>query len=329
MSRNGLATERLAGPVAAAVVAVAVLAVAWTRLYDGVGAGHVIALCAIAAVPSAAATLPRGRSPVAAAATLGAVVVVLALALRLSPWDLLTWDARAWDGVRGILPDGLAQGSQAPLPVTPGGPPGPRRAARRRPRRARRRGGLADRRAAAPRGGAGRGRRGPGLLLDRGAAGVARAGRRAGAGRVRRRPRPRRVAWVRGPARPVAHRRGGDPRRGRGARRRGPRRRPGEGRRRVVGLEGLGARVVRELVRPRARPAPGLRQARLAVRPAGRPHGADGHGPAAARRQPRGLRRRGLHARRDRRPPTRCRCATGRSRRTPATGPRARTSSSA
>ena len=118
MSRSGLATERLAGPIAAAVVAVAVLAVAWERLYDGVGTGHVIALCAIAALPSAAAILPRGRSLVAAAATLGAIIVVLALALRLSPWDLLTWDARAWDGVRGILPDGLAQGSQAPLPVT-------------------------------------------------------------------------------------------------------------------------------------------------------------------------------------------------------------------
>ncbi len=109
----------LAGPVAAALVAVAVLAVAWTRLYDGVGAWHVVALCAVAALPAAATLLPRGRSLAPAAATLAAVVIVFALAVRASVWDLLTWDAAAWEAVRGILPDGLAQGSEAALPITP------------------------------------------------------------------------------------------------------------------------------------------------------------------------------------------------------------------
>ena len=48
---------------------------------------------------------------------------MFALSLRVSVWDLLSWDARAWEGVRGILPDGLAQGSSAPLPITPSAHP--------------------------------------------------------------------------------------------------------------------------------------------------------------------------------------------------------------
>lgn len=113
----------LAGPVGAAVVAVAVLAVAWTRLYDGVGAWHVVVLCAVAALPAAATAVPRVRSLAPAAATLAAIVVVLALAVRASVWDLLTWDAAAWEAVRGILPDGLAQGSEAALPIAPAAHP--------------------------------------------------------------------------------------------------------------------------------------------------------------------------------------------------------------
>jgi transglutaminase-like putative cysteine protease len=113
------ARASLAGPAAAAVVAVAVLGVAWTRLYEGVGAWHIVLLCAVAALPAAATAVPRVRSLAPAAATLAAIIIVFALSLRVSAWDLLTWDTQAWEGVRGILPDGLAQGSSASLPITP------------------------------------------------------------------------------------------------------------------------------------------------------------------------------------------------------------------
>ena len=105
------------GPVAAAVVGVTVLAVTWTRLYEGVGAGHIVALCAIAALPAAAAMAPRARSPIAAAAAAVAMFLILALALRASLRDLLTLDGQAWARAREILPDGLAQAAHTSLPV--------------------------------------------------------------------------------------------------------------------------------------------------------------------------------------------------------------------
>ena len=105
------------GPVAAAAVGVTVLAMTWTRLYEGVGAGHIVALCAIAALPAAAAIAPRARSPIVAAAAAVAMFLVLALALRASLGDLLTLDGQAWARVREILPDGLAQAAHTALPV--------------------------------------------------------------------------------------------------------------------------------------------------------------------------------------------------------------------
>ena len=113
----------LAGPVAAAAAAVAVLAVAWTRLYDGVGAGHIVALCLVAVLPSAATFSPRVRALAPAAAALVAVIVVFALAARVSVWALVTWDTASWDAVRAILPDGLAQGSEAAMPIRPSSTP--------------------------------------------------------------------------------------------------------------------------------------------------------------------------------------------------------------
>ena len=114
MSREGRA-----GPVAAAVVALALLATAWAGLYQGVGADRLILLCLVGALPAIAALAPRGRALAIVVATLVAVPVALALATRGSPWGLFALDPDAWSAVTRLVPDGLAAGSDARLPVSP------------------------------------------------------------------------------------------------------------------------------------------------------------------------------------------------------------------
>ena len=115
MSRSG---QTATGPLAAAVVALVVLAAAWAGLYRGIGGGRLILLCAVGALPAIAALAPRARGLAVALAAALAVPAALALATRGSPWALITLDADAWSVVGAIVPDGLAAGSDAGLPVS-------------------------------------------------------------------------------------------------------------------------------------------------------------------------------------------------------------------
>ena len=108
-----------AGPLAATTVAVGTLLVAWAGLYRDVGTGHLLALCVVAVLPALAALAIRGRPGLVVAAVVVAVPLALSLALRLSPFDLATFDDDAWAAVRALLPDGLAAGADAGLPVGP------------------------------------------------------------------------------------------------------------------------------------------------------------------------------------------------------------------
>jgi transglutaminase-like putative cysteine protease len=108
------------GPAAGAALAVLVLGVAWAGLYEDVAAGHVLALCAVAALPAAATRAPRLRVALTALAALAAAGLALGLALRRSPLSLLALDGEAWAEARAILPEGLRAGSDASLPVSPG-----------------------------------------------------------------------------------------------------------------------------------------------------------------------------------------------------------------
>jgi len=101
----------------AAILAVGALAVSWSGLYRGEGAGRLLALCVVALLPTLAARAPRARGAAIGAALALAALTVAALATRSSPIDLLALDGDAWSAVRAILPDGLAQGSDSGLPV--------------------------------------------------------------------------------------------------------------------------------------------------------------------------------------------------------------------
>jgi hypothetical protein len=107
-----------AGSAAAAALALAVLAIAWAGLYEGVGWPRVAALCAVAALPAVATCASRARGPLAAAAAIVAVPVVLAMALRHSVWDYVTLDGAAWLDARAVIPDGLRTASNSGLPVS-------------------------------------------------------------------------------------------------------------------------------------------------------------------------------------------------------------------
>lgn len=107
----------LGGRLAAAVLAVAVLVVAWAGLYAGDGPGRLVALGAVAAVPAVAAGVSRWRAAVLAASLAAALIAVLAIATRQQPGGLVLLHDRAWSTVGGILPDGLRQGSHTGLPV--------------------------------------------------------------------------------------------------------------------------------------------------------------------------------------------------------------------
>ncbi|MGD9694597.1 MAG: transglutaminaseTgpA domain-containing protein [Thermoleophilia bacterium] len=112
-----------AGPAAAALVAVVVLAVAWNGLYREVGANHVAALCILALLPAAASLAPRGRVAAVAAALLVAVPTTLALALRRPVGDLLLLRGDAWTDVQRLVPRGMRAGADTGLPVSPGDRP--------------------------------------------------------------------------------------------------------------------------------------------------------------------------------------------------------------
>lgn len=108
-----------AGPAAATALALAVLAVTWSGLYEGVGAPHLVALCAVAALPAiAAVAAPRRRGLLVPAAAVAAVPLVLAIALRHSVIDYLTFDGAAWRDARAVVPDGLRTASNSGLPVS-------------------------------------------------------------------------------------------------------------------------------------------------------------------------------------------------------------------
>ena len=114
-----MSRRSLAGPAAAAALALVVLGVSWAGLTEEVGAGHVLALCAVAALPAIAATAPRARVALIALAGLAATALALGLALRRSPLALLALDGEAWGEARMILPRGLRDGSDTSLPVSP------------------------------------------------------------------------------------------------------------------------------------------------------------------------------------------------------------------
>ena len=106
------------GPAAATALALAVLVVAWAGLYEGVRWPHLAGLCAVAALPAIAASTTRWRAPLVAAAVVVAVPTVLAMALRHSVWDYVSFDGPAWRDARAVLPDGLRTASSAGLPVS-------------------------------------------------------------------------------------------------------------------------------------------------------------------------------------------------------------------
>ena len=116
MSRDG-------APVAGAAIALGVLAVAWAGLYEDVGAGRLLLLCLLGALPTLAALAPRARPVAIAAAGLVALPMALALATRGPVWSLIAFDGAAWSAVASIVPDGLAAGSDASLPVSPADAP--------------------------------------------------------------------------------------------------------------------------------------------------------------------------------------------------------------
>lgn len=95
------------------------LGIGWAGLYRGVGAGHLVALCAVAALPAAASMVPRLRGPLVAAAAVAAVPLALGLAMRRSLWDLVTLEHGAWAAARAIVPDGVRAGGHTGLPVAP------------------------------------------------------------------------------------------------------------------------------------------------------------------------------------------------------------------
>lgn len=107
------------GPLLAAAVAVGVLVAAWSALYRDVGSGRLIALGLVALVPAVITGIPRWRPATMTLAVLSVVSVSLALATRASLWEVITLDGDAWGTVRAILPDGVAAGSDASLPVSP------------------------------------------------------------------------------------------------------------------------------------------------------------------------------------------------------------------
>ncbi len=108
------------GPIAATVVALAALTAAWSGLYEGVRWPHVAGICIVAALPALATAWPRprGRRAAAVVATLVAVPILLAMALRHSVWDYVTFDGEAWRDARAVLPDGLRSASDTGLPVS-------------------------------------------------------------------------------------------------------------------------------------------------------------------------------------------------------------------
>lgn len=108
---------------AAAATAVAVLAVAWGGLYEGVPARRTALLCIAACLPALAALVRRRRAVAVAVAAAAAALIVPAMALRISPLRLLGLDPGAWTAVRGLVPDGLAAGADSGLPVAPGEEP--------------------------------------------------------------------------------------------------------------------------------------------------------------------------------------------------------------
>ena len=314
------------GPIAATVVALAALTAAWSGLYEGVRWPHVAGICIVAALPALATAWPRprGRRAAAVVATLVAVPILLAMALRHSVWDYVTFDGEAWRDARAVLPDGLRSASDAGLPVSFGEHPEMvglldlalaalaatiawQLIARRRPVAALLAlgVGLAYRWTVEP----------PDNGVLAGAFALAAVAAILAL-----------AAWDGGSGERAARRaRGGaGARRGGGGRRGRARRRPGAGRRAVVGVEDLAGRRRRLRGGIGARPAPAVRRARLAHDAARGPDGRLREQPAAARRRARGLRRRGVPARRPRRPERRADGADRRPRHRARPGPRQR-----
>lgn len=108
---------RAVAAVAAATVAAAVLVVAWGGLVQAGGIGHRVALAALAALPALAVFAPRARVLLVILAVAASAVGALALALRRPAWDLVRLDADAWAAARGVLPDGVHQAADTPLPA--------------------------------------------------------------------------------------------------------------------------------------------------------------------------------------------------------------------
>src|SRR5215207_901935 len=92
--------------------------IAWAGLYEGVRWPHLAGLCAVASLPAIAASTRRRRASLVAAGLVLAVPLVLAMSLRHSFWDYVTFNGQAWRDARAVLPDGLRTASNAGLPAS-------------------------------------------------------------------------------------------------------------------------------------------------------------------------------------------------------------------
>lgn len=104
--------------VAAAAVAITALSVTWAGLTDAGSAGRLGALGLLAALGALATLLPRWQVAGVVLAAVAAPLGALALATHVPLWDLVRLDGEAWSAVRAVLPEGLRQASDAPLPAS-------------------------------------------------------------------------------------------------------------------------------------------------------------------------------------------------------------------
>jgi len=114
---------RALASVAAALVALTTLGVAWRGLTTDVPAWRTWALAGLALLPALGASSPRARRSLTLLGAVVALVAGLALATRTSPGALIGMDAVAWRAVGDVVPEGLRQAGEVNVPVAPGEAP--------------------------------------------------------------------------------------------------------------------------------------------------------------------------------------------------------------
>lgn len=116
--------ERVRRALAAAVLAVAAGWV-WSGIYAGASAGRLAGLAALAALPAVARWWWGRRTPPlpVAALTVVGIAGCLAIAVRQSPWQVLTLGQDARDAIGRLVRDGMVEANQAVAPVAWGQAP--------------------------------------------------------------------------------------------------------------------------------------------------------------------------------------------------------------